>query len=70
MAVSGAATVAYQLQIRDGQLCTIRSTTTLRDLCDRVDDALLHLSRGEIVTVAGGDVAELRRRVQIALGQA
>lgn len=70
MAVSGKATVAYQMQIQDGALCVVRSTSTLRSNCDHIDDALLHLSRGEIVTIAGGDIAELRRRVQIALQQA
>jgi hypothetical protein len=69
MAHAGGTTTAYMMQIQAGELCVIRSKTTLRDLCERVDDALLHLSRGEIVTIAGNDVAELRRRVQIAMGQ-
>jgi len=62
-------TTAYMMQIQAGELCVIRSTTTLRDQCDRIDDALLHLSRGEIVTIAGSDVAELRQRVEIAIVQ-
>lgn len=68
MAIAGGACSAYQVQVRDRQV-HVKSTTMLRDLCVKVDDALLALSRGEIVTVAGGDMVELRRRLDIALGQ-
>ena len=68
MAIAGGACSAYQVQVRDRQV-HVKSTTMLRDLCVKVDDALPALSRGEIVTVAGSDMVELRRRLDIALGR-
>lgn len=63
MAIAGGACSAYQVQVRDRQLQVVRSTTTLRAMCTGVEEAMLRLSRGEAVTVAGSDVVEVRRRV-------
>ena len=60
MAVSGGACSAYRCQVQDGQLVAT-PTTSLRTLCVAPTDALEPLSRGEWVTVAGSDVAALRR---------
>jgi hypothetical protein len=63
MAVAGGVCSAYVCQVYDGQLVT-RATSMLRTYCATVDDALLRLGRGEAVTVAGSDMAALRRRLQ------
>lgn len=62
MAVAGGVCMAYQCQVNAGELVT-RSTSMLRTYCATVDDALDRLSRGEAVTVAGSDMAALRRRL-------
>lgn len=62
MAVAGGATTAYACQVVGGELFVHR-TTTLRSECAKVDDAMQRLARGEVATVAGGDMAELRRRM-------
>ena len=59
MAVAGGATTAYRCWIQDDFLQVAR-TTTLRTECTSVEDALLPLGRGEVVTVAGSDMAALR----------
>jgi hypothetical protein len=41
----------------------VAATTRLRTDCATVDDALLRLSRGEEVTVAGSDMVALRARL-------
>jgi hypothetical protein len=69
MAIAGNACSAYRLQVRDGELCVLNSTTVQRSLCAGVEDALIGLARGEVALVAGADVAEVRRRVGIALGK-
>ena len=66
MAVSGGATVAYRVQIFDGQIMA-SVTTKLRSECVSVEKALPLLARGETVPVAGGDMAELRRRLTEAM---
>lgn len=68
MAIAGGACSAYRVQVRDRQI-HVQSTTILRDLCAKPDDAMVALSRGEVVTVAGSDIAEVRRRLDIVLGR-
>jgi len=60
MAIAGGATTAYRCQVNDGQL-TVTQTTMLRSLCASTSAALALLASGERVTVAGSDMAELRR---------
>lgn len=62
MAVAGGATTAYACQVIGGELLVYR-TTMLRSECATVDEAVAMLARGEVATVAGGDMAELRRRL-------
>jgi len=62
MAIAGGATTAYRCQVVDGMLET-RNTTTMRSECMNVDAAIVGLGRGEQVTVAGSDMAELSRRL-------
>jgi len=66
MAVAGGACAAYRVQVRDRQI-HVQSTTTLRSMCTAVEEAMLRLSRGEVVTVAGSDMAEIRERVDSEL---
>ncbi len=63
MAIAGGACSAYRVQVRDRQIY-VQSTTALRSMCTPVEEAMLRLSRGELVTVAGSDVVEVRRRVE------
>jgi hypothetical protein len=69
MAVAGGACAAYRVQVRDRQI-DVQGTTTLRSMCTAVEEAMLRLSRGEVVTVAGSDMAEIRRRIDLVLGRA
>lgn len=62
MAVAGGACSAYRCWMIGGELY-VASTSTLRSLCTPVDEALERLEQGESVTVAGSDVAALRRRL-------
>ena len=64
MAVAGGATSAYKCQVQDGEL-VIRSATALRNECSSPEEAIPRLGRGEWVTVAGSDMAELRRRLGV-----
>ena len=65
MAAGGGATSAYKCQVNAYEL-TVQPTTTLRTQCVRLDQALAALARGELVTVAGSDMAAL----QVHLAQA
>lgn len=60
MAVTGGATTAYRCWVQDSILCVSGSLMVGRKSCLSVEDALLPLSRGEIVTVAGSDMVVLR----------
>jgi len=60
MAIAGGATTAYKCQVIGGQLSAV-PTTTLRTECVEPEDALPRLATGERVTVAGSDMAALRR---------
>lgn len=62
MAIAGGATVAYICQVVDGSLDVVQKTT-LRKNCVPVGDAMVRLSYGEAVTVAGGDMADLRKKL-------
>lgn len=69
MAVAGGACAAYQVRVQERQLQIVRSATTLRSMCIDVEEAMIKLSRGETVTVAGADMTEVRRRVDLAIGR-
>lgn len=69
MAIAGGACSAYQVRVRERQLQVVRSTTSLRSMCTGVEEAMIRLSRGETVTVAGSEMAELRRQVDLAIGK-
>ena len=69
MAIAGGACSAYQVRVQDRQLQVVRSTTSLRSMCTGVEEAMLRLSRGETVTVAGSEMVELRRQVELAIGR-
>jgi hypothetical protein len=62
MAIAGGACAAYRVQVLDRQIY-VQSATTLRSMCMAPEEAMLRLSRGEVVTVAGSDMVEIRRRV-------
>ena len=59
MAVAGNAIHAYRCWLDDGRL-TMCPTTTLRDLCDKPDDAIRLIREGKVATVAGSDVDTVR----------
>ncbi len=66
MAQAGGVTTAYRCRIESGDVGGLLRTTftsMLRTECATVDDALLRLQRNETVTVAGGDMAQLRTRL-------
>ncbi len=67
MAVSGAATSAYRVWLEndgDGSLRCV-GTTCLSSLCTKPgEDALQQLRAGATLTVAGSDMAELRRMLE------
>ena len=60
MAVSGSATSAYRVWFNGLTLATL-PTTTLSTLCVPPSAAISMLAAGDTVTVAGSDMAELRR---------
>ncbi len=62
MAISGSATTAYECTVQEYRLITT-PTTRLRTDCATVSDAHERLERGETVTVAGSDMAQLRQRL-------
>ncbi len=65
MAVSGGATSAYQCRIVDTMLKT-EATTRLRKDCVSPDAAVAALQSGQVVVVAGYDMAELRLLLEAA----
>ena len=66
MAVAGGATSAYRCRVMDCALY-VESTTRLRSECAPVQDALARLGRGEVVVVAGSDLAALRKILKCAV---
>lgn len=64
MAIAGGACSAYRVRYDAAQRWLhVRSTTALRSECPSVEEAVRRLRQGEQVTVAGSDMAELRRRM-------
>ena len=59
MAVAGSVVHAYRCWLEDGKL-KMTPTSTLRDLCDAVDYAVLLIQAGDVATVAGADVDAVR----------
>ena len=62
MAVSGSVVHAYRCWLEDGKL-KMQPTSTLRDLCDAVDHAVLLIRAGDMAVVAGSDVDAVRMQV-------
>lgn len=62
MAAGGGATTAYICVVQAYKL-EVTPTTKLRTQCVKVADAFEALQRGETVTVAGSDMAQLRQRL-------
>ena len=62
MAVAGNAVHAYRCWLEDGKL-KMQPTSTLRDLCDAVDYAVLMIQAGGVALVAGADVDAVRMQV-------
>ena len=58
MAVSGGATTAYYVSLKDGRL-KVASTSCLRSYCADPADAVPLIEAGQRVVVAGGDMTEL-----------
>jgi len=56
------------MRVQDQELQVVRQIVTQRTMCVNVESAVLMLSRGETVTVADSSIAELRRRVDLAIG--
>lgn len=69
MAIAGGACSAFRVQVSDRQIY-VQGTTALRSMCVAVEEAMLRLSRGEQVLVAGSDMVEIRRRVDVELREA
>ena len=71
VAMAGGVTAAYRCQVVDGWL-RVNYQAALRSQCaESLDLALQRLQAGEIVTVAGCDMALLRTRLaQNGVGQA
>ena len=59
MAVAGSVVHAYRCWLEDGKL-KMQPTSTLRDLCDAVDYAVLLIRAGDMAIVAGSDVDAVR----------
>ena len=62
MAIAGSAIHAYRCWLEDGKL-KMQPTSTLRDLCDAVDYAVLLIRAGDMAVVAGSDVDAVRMQV-------
>ena len=62
MAVAGSAVHAYRCWLEDGKL-KMQPTSTLRDLCDAPDYAVLMIQAGGVAVVAGSDVDAVRMQV-------
>ena len=62
MAVSGGATSAYTMQIKNGVLM-ITPTTCLSRLCDKPAAAIAIIRAGDAATVAGSDAVTVREGV-------
>ena len=62
MAVSGSVVHAYRCWLEDGKL-KMQPTSTLRDLCDAPDYAVLMIQAGDMAIVAGSDVDAVRMQV-------
>jgi hypothetical protein len=60
MAVSGSATSAYRVRYNGLTLSTM-PTTTQNSMCTPPSAAVGLLAAGDTVTIAGSDMAELRR---------
>ena len=60
--MSGGACSAYRCQVQDGWL-HVAAHSTLRSECVSVPDAVQRLARGEVVVVAGSDMATLRTQL-------
>lgn len=67
MAVAGGACSAYWVRWDARQhWLHVRSTTALRSECPAVEEAIERLRQGEQVTVAGSDMAAVRRAMHPA----
>lgn len=62
MAIAGSTVHAYRCWLEDGKL-KMTPTSTLRDLCDAVDYAVLLIRAGDMAIVAGSDVDAVRMQV-------
>ena len=62
MAVAGSVVHAYRCWLEDGKL-KMQPTSTLRDLCDAPDYAVLMILAGDMAIVAGSDVDAVRMQV-------
>ncbi len=70
MAAGTSDAAAFRCQVRDNQLAAT-ATTTVSDCCPRLEVAMYHLARGEVVNVQAGDITALRRalaRVGVGVG--
>ena len=59
MAVAGSTVHAYRCWLEDGKL-KMTPTSTLRELCDAPDYAVLLIRAGDMAVVAGSDVDAVR----------
>ena len=59
MAIAGSTVHAYRCWLEDGKL-KMQPTSTLRDLCDAPDYAVLMILAGDMAIVAGSDVDAVR----------
>lgn len=62
MAVAGSVVHAYRCWLEEGRL-KMQPTSTLRDLCDAPDYAVLMILAGDMAIVAGSDVDAVRMQV-------
>ena len=62
MAIAGSTVHAYRCWLEDGKL-KMQPTSTLRDLCDAPDYAVLMIQAGGVAVVAGSDVDAVRSKM-------
>ena len=64
MAISGSMTTAYECKVQGFILETVRSKVWPSNECERVTDAVDKLAKGETVTMAVSDMAQLRKTLE------
>ncbi len=67
MAIAGGATKAYKFQVKPDKSIEQREMTTLRSLCDGIEDGLESLKVGGVTIIAAGDVFKFQAALRKAI---